>query len=88
MTSGELSHPTDGETRRLERAVVMQLLRDDCAERWLIAALERAVSDFAPAMLERALARLEYAGVVCRASESVWASRAARCLDELDLIGL
>src|SRR5262249_33301851 len=88
VTSGELEHSTDGETRRLERAVVIQLLRDDCAARGLVAALEREVSDFTPALLEGALARLEHAGVVCRAGESVWASRAARRLDELDLIGI
>lgn len=88
MTSGEVEHAMDGETRRLERAIVMQLLRDDCAERWLIAALRSELWDFAPAMLERALVGLEDAGVVCRAGESVWASRATRRLDELDVLAI
>jgi DNA-binding HxlR family transcriptional regulator len=88
VMSGELEHPLEVATRRLERAIVMQLLRDDRAERWRVAALAIEIPDFAPAMLARALARLERAGVVCRIGESVCASRAARHLDRLDLIGI
>jgi hypothetical protein len=88
VISGELKHPTDGDTRKLERAIVMQLLRDDHAERWPVTELAIEIPDFVPAMLERALARLAHSGILCRAGESVWASRAARHLDELDLIGI
>lgn len=88
MISEELEQPVDDDTRRLERAIVMQLLRDDCPERWLAVDLASEIPDYALAMLERALVRLEYAGIVCRAGESVSASRAARHLDELDLIGI
>jgi hypothetical protein len=86
--SGELEQLTDGDARKLERAIVLQLLRDDRAERWRVSDLAVEISDFALGALERALLRLEYAGVVCRDGENVCASRATRCLDRLDLIGI
>jgi hypothetical protein len=86
--SGDLEQPNDGETQKIERAIVMQVLRDDHAERWSTADLAVEIFDFAPATRELALERLERAGVVCRAGESVWASRATCHLDELELIGI
>ncbi len=73
---------------RAERAIVMQLLRDDRAERWKVAELARELADLEPALVERALGRLEQEQVAQRAGSEIWASRAARRLDELRLIGI
>ncbi len=73
---------------RAERVVVMQLLRDDRPGRWKLAELANEIADIQPALLERALGRLEQEQVVQRAESEIWASRAARRLDELALIGI
>jgi DNA-binding HxlR family transcriptional regulator len=72
----------------LERAVVLQILRDDHEERWSHAELAREISDFEPAVLEEALGRLERDGVLHRQGDTTWAARAARRLDELELISV
>jgi DNA-binding HxlR family transcriptional regulator len=76
------------EIRTVERAIVLQILRDDHDERWSRAELADEISDFEPAMLDRALASLERDGVLHREATSVWAARAARRLDELELISI
>jgi hypothetical protein len=76
-----------GEGAMLERAIVLQLLRDDRDERWSRAELGMEVDAEAPAV-EAALGRLSGEGVLCLADEQVWASRAARRLDELGLIAV
>ncbi len=72
----------------VERAVVLQVLRDDRGGRWARAELAREISDFEPAVLDEALSRLERDGVLHREESAVWASRAARRLDELELISI
>ena len=72
----------------VERAIVLQILRDDHDERWPRAELAEEISDFEPAVLDEALGRLERDGVLQRAGDSVWAARAARRLDELELISI
>ncbi|HYM55197.1 MAG TPA: hypothetical protein VES97_07525 [Solirubrobacteraceae bacterium] len=72
---------------RLERAIVLQLLRDDREQRWSRRRLGAEIDAEAPAM-EEALRRLCAEGVLCAAEGQVWASRAARRLDELGLIGI
>ncbi len=72
----------------LERAVVLQILRDDHEERWPRAELAEEISDFEPAMLDEALGRLERHGVLHRQGDTVWAARAAQRLDELELISI
>jgi DNA-binding HxlR family transcriptional regulator len=79
--------PERGE-RTIERAIVLQVLRDDHDARWLRVELEREIGDFEPAVLRRALERLERAGVLHRDGSCVRASHAVRRLDELDLVGL
>jgi DNA-binding HxlR family transcriptional regulator len=71
-----------------QRAVVLQVLDSDHAERWLQAELAGQISDIEPDALDEAVARLERDGVIHREGDSVWAARAARCLDELELIGV
>lgn len=78
----------DGDTSKVERAIVLQLLRDDRAERWSAAELANEISDFQPAAVELALARLEQEHVLRRSGADIWASRAARRLDELRLIAI
>jgi DNA-binding HxlR family transcriptional regulator len=72
----------------VQRAIVLQILRDDHQERWASAELAREISDFEPAVLDEALAHLERDGVLRREQSTVWASRAARRLDELELISI
>lgn len=78
----------DGDPWMVERAIVLQLLRDDHEERWVRAELAREISDFEPAALDEALALLERDGVLHLEEGSVRASRAARRLDELELISI
>lgn len=86
---GHADEQRQGDDReRVERAVVLQLLRDDRAPRWARAELAREICDFRPAQVEQALGRLEREAVVLCEGEEVWVSRAVRRLDELELIGI
>jgi hypothetical protein len=84
-TESRGSRAADGS--RLERAIVLQLLRDDREQGWSRAELAMEIDAEPPAM-EEALRRLSGEGVLCLVEEKVWASRAARRLDELGLIGV
>jgi hypothetical protein len=76
----------------LERAIVLQLLRDDRERKWsraqLRIELETEESTIGQDAVEEALRRLEQEGVLDTTDEAVWASSAARALDELGLIGV
>jgi DNA-binding HxlR family transcriptional regulator len=71
-----------------ERAIVLQILRDDHEERWPRAELAKEITDFEPTVLDEALGRLERDGVLHLQGDSVSAARAARRLDELELISI
>lgn len=71
-----------------ERAIVLQVLREDCDERWSRAALESEIYDIQPLAISEALERLREVGVVHVAGELVWASRCARRLDALGMISI
>jgi hypothetical protein len=71
-----------------QRAAVLQVLRDDHAERWSRAELEREIYDIEPMAVSEALERLRQEGVVHLAGELVWASRAAIHLDELGMVSI
>jgi DNA-binding Lrp family transcriptional regulator len=86
MTEGS-SGSRDDRGPRLERAIVLQLLRDDREQRWSCEELGAEIDAGAPAV-EEAVRRLHDDGILCRAGQEVWASRAARRLDELGLIGI
>ncbi len=77
-----------GDLWMVERAIVLHTLRDDHQERWARTELAREISDLQPAVLDEALAHLERDGVLHREESTVWATRAARRLDELQLIGI
>lgn len=82
-------HPQPhSEPRGIERAIVLQLLRDDHDERWSGAELEAEVNDVEPSVLSSAIAHLERQGVVVAHGEHVVASPCARRLDELGLVGV
>ena len=80
----------------LERAIVLQLLRDDRERMWsraqLRIELEAEESEIGQEALEEALEealrRLEQEGVLGCTEATVWASSAARRLDELGLISI
>jgi hypothetical protein len=79
--------PRAGDGSRLERSVILQLLRDDRDANWSREDLLMELGgEIAP--LEAALVRLQNDGVVSISDEQVSASAAARRLDELGLIGL
>ncbi len=81
------SESAAGGERKLERAIVLQLLGEDGARRRSRAQLARALGARAQA-LGPALERLSDTGVVCVEGSQVWASRAALQIDALGLIGI
>lgn len=82
----EYSAGEDAVGRRLERAVLLHLLSGD-AGRCQRAEMAAAIGGDAQA-LEEALERLCEAGVACTDGTEVWASPAARRIDQLGLIAI
>jgi Mn-dependent DtxR family transcriptional regulator len=74
-------------SRRLERAIILQLLSSEEEQRCSSEQLASALDAEAHAV-EAALSRLADAGVVCLDGTEVWASAAARRMDELGFIGI
>jgi Fe2+ or Zn2+ uptake regulation protein len=76
----------------LQRAIVLQLLRDDHERMWSRAQLETELgADRAEVGREdvaQALRALEREGVLGTTEEIAWASNATRALDELGLISV
>ena len=74
----------------LERAIVLQLLRDDHERMWshaqLAIELESDQAEVGRQTVREALRRLEREGVLGMTEHQAWASNAARRLDELGLI--
>lgn len=71
-----------------ERAIILQLLRDDHDERWTLAELVSEIPDLGRRAVRDGLARLVAEGVAVTLDGHVLASRCARRFDDLDLIGL
>jgi hypothetical protein len=91
MHTGSKEPPAvDG--KGLERAIVLQLLRDDHERKWsleqLVGVLEEDRSEASKEAVEEVLQRLTGEGVLCRSEDAVWASDAALRLDELELISV
>jgi hypothetical protein len=83
--------PRDARGRNLwaiERAIVLQVLRDDRDARWSRLALVREIPDSEPALIDLALVRLRGEGILASASTHVRAAPATRRLDELELIAV
>lgn len=79
-------HSKRSDPTLVERAVVLQVLREDHDDRWSRAELQRAASDLSPEDIESAIEYLASQGVVELDGDQVWASLCARHLDELGLI--
>jgi hypothetical protein len=77
------------ELEKAQRAIVMQLLRDDHSLRWTRAELRRVIPDFTRYRFDQALDFLEGNQVIARDHERGFcASLCARALDELGLVGI
>ena len=74
--------------RIAERAIVLQLLRDDHDKQWSRAELETELDDVEPLALSEDIAQLKRHGVAVVQAEYIVASRCARHLDELGLIAV
>jgi hypothetical protein len=72
----------------LERAIILQLLRDDHQRKWSREQLSVELALDRSEVIEETLGRLQKEGVIDASDEAVWASSAARRLDELGLIGV
>ncbi len=77
-----------GDAERAERAVALQVLRDDHAERWSRAELERELADIPLLNIDRAVVSLAENEVVRLSGESLQASPCARYLDTLGMIAI
>ncbi len=78
----------DGIQWMAQRAIVLQVLRNDHPEQWSRAELEQAISDIRPRVVGKALAVLTAEGVVVHDDETITASRCARHLDALELVSI
>ncbi|MGA8365512.1 MAG: hypothetical protein WB709_13490 [Solirubrobacteraceae bacterium] len=72
----------------LERAIVSQTLREDRSDGWRRTELATELGAADPIAIRNALTHLEEEGVVAFAGETVRASRAARYLNDLELIAV
>jgi hypothetical protein len=73
----------------IQRAIMLQLLRDDHDPLWTRGELEAEVSDFGPRLLRVALELLEGdCCIVLDGEEGVRASTCAHRLDELELVAI
>jgi hypothetical protein len=68
-----------------ERAILLQLLRDDHDERWTPTELVNETTGLGPRAIRAGLARLSAEGVTVELDGHVLASRCARRLDDLEL---
>jgi hypothetical protein len=80
--------PWDDDRWIAERAVVLQVLRDDHEARWTLAELQAEVIDLDPAVLASALSRLGRHGIVVACDKTVLASRCALHLDALGMVSI
>ena len=83
MAGAPYTHP-DG----IERAIVLQVLRDDHHERWIRKELKRELRDVKGRSIDKALGGLEEEGVVELDGEYVWPSRCAQYLNALRMVSI
>jgi len=72
--------------RIAERSIVLMLVDEDHAVRWLRADIERELFDVVPEAIGEALERLRDGGVIELEGEEVWALSAARYLNGLGML--
>lgn len=85
--SAESTRPPAATTHKLERAIVLQLLREDRQASWSSQELLIELGNELPA-IEGALACLRDYGLISIDDEQVSASRATRRLEELGLLAI
>jgi hypothetical protein len=73
---------------RAERAIVLQVLRDDHDERWSRAELEAELHDVEAYTVAEALNTLREAGVLHLSGDLVWPSRCAQHLNALGMVSI
>ena len=83
MTAGSYTDP-DG----IERAIVLQVLRDDHDERWSRAELDVELQDVERQAVGVALDALRQESVLRISGQLVWASRCARHLSALGMVSV
>ncbi len=71
-----------------ERAIVLQVLRDDHPERWTRVELELEIEDRTAQVIADALVQLEAEGVVILDGEHIRAPACARRMDSLGLVSI
>jgi hypothetical protein len=71
-----------------ERAIVLQVLRNDHELRWSLAELQAEVDDLDPRALGVAFDRLRVKGLLVDCGDGVVASRAAFHLDNLGMVAI
>jgi hypothetical protein len=71
-----------------ERAIVLQVLRDDHPERWTLEELTQEIEDMPAEIVAEAVRRLADVGVMVLGEEECKASPAARRIDALELISI
>jgi hypothetical protein len=72
----------------IERAIVLQVMRDDHAARWDRAELVRELHDVDPRAIGDALARLKARGVIHLEGQQVMASLCTRYLSTLEMLSI
>jgi hypothetical protein len=72
----------------IERAILLQVLRDDHTERWSRAELETELHDIEPLAINDALERLKASAVVHLEGEQVCASRCMRHIGGLGMVSI
>jgi hypothetical protein len=88
MNTQSRASNTTRDDARLQRAIVLQLLRDDRPRRWTQADLAAELAA-ERSLVEAALQALHGDGVLIQGDDGeVWASRAALRLDELKLVAI
>lgn len=88
MTSEQQERRGWNDEEQVERALVLQVLRDDHPERWTRAELEHEVFDFDPLTVNEGLERLAAEGVLILDGEQVRASACARRLYARGLVSI
>ena len=73
--------------RKIERAVVLQVLRDDHSERWSETELATTLNE-EPSSIAAAVERLQDSGVLLVDADVIVASPCARKIDALGVIGI
>ncbi len=71
-----------------QRAIVLQVLRNDHHERWTRKELKREIYDIKGRVINKALKRLQEEGVVDLDEEYVWPTRCAQYMDELGMVSI